>query len=186
MKLSDKLEVAKAFSAMMHADAGKMYGTHPYSHHLQKVVDVLLAFDITDRDILAAGYLHDILEDTQVTHEMLIEIFGPATASYVYAVTDEPGENRKDRKAKTYPKIRVSPVAIQLKLADRIANVKFSMATKNERMFRMYKKEQPEFTRQLRAAVEDTPPVQNEMWEHLDFLISTGLEFINSYNPANE
>ncbi len=182
MKLSDKLEVAKQFSAMMHADTGKVYGTHPYSYHLQQVVDVLLSFDVTDRDVLAAAYLHDILEDTQVNYAMLVEIFGETTAGYVFAVTDEPGVDRKERKTKTYPKIKASPVATKLKLADRIANVKFSIATKNERMFRMYRKEQPEFAQKVRE-LHDEPQWASDMWGHLEFLITTGLADIKTFRP---
>ncbi len=182
MKLNDKLIVAKKFSAMMFEDLGKRYGDapndHPYSKHTQDVVDVLLSFGITDRDILAAAYLHDTLEDTPVTKAMLSEFFGDTVADYVDSVTDMPGANRKERKAATYPKTRANPVGIQIKLADRIANVQFSILTKNERMFRMYYKERIEFDKQLRT--DDHP----RMWESLDYLMYTGLPHIKGeLNP---
>lgn len=92
------------------------------------------------------------------------------------ALTDEPGANRKERKAATYPKIKGTPGALQLKLADRIANVENGLASRvkdpsnslNKRMFLMYKKEQPEFESALRVLGQ-----YDEMWNRLNTLFAT-------------
>ena len=120
------------------------------------------------------GLIRDILEDTGVSLGLLVEMFGTDCADYVWAVTDEPGVNRKERKAKTYPKIRGNETATRIKLADRIANVGFSIETKNERMFRMYKKEHPEFVSILRTNTDTIDPLYY-MWEHLDAEMGSGL-----------
>jgi (p)ppGpp synthase/HD superfamily hydrolase len=179
MKLNDKLNVAKQFSAMMHADKGQMYGKEPYSYHLQKVVDVLLANEIIDRDILAAGYLHDIMEDVGIDYTILREMFGERTAQLVSMVTDEPGKNRKERKAATYAKIALDLDAVMIKLADRIANIQFSIDTENERMFTMYKLEHPEFCDKLR-----TKGQHGAMWGHLENLIFIGNNKFKKLNPV--
>jgi len=54
----------------------------------------------------------------------------------------EPGKNRKIRNATIYPKIAViGERAVILKLADRIANVVYSLKTGNRDKFMMYKGE---------------------------------------------
>jgi (p)ppGpp synthase/HD superfamily hydrolase len=169
MKLNDKVEVAKQFAAVIHEDAGQRYGDGPYSDHLEAVAKVLLRFDVIDRDLLASAYLHDIVEDCGVSLDVIKELFGEKVATLVSAVTDEAGLNRKERKAKTYPKIKALPEAVMIKLADRIANVEMSLKTSNERMFKMYRKEHDEFTVNLR-----TIGVCDQFWKALDTLITDG------------
>lgn len=143
-----------AFAVERHGS--QMYGTKPYRYHLDKVDDIVVAtlkepkFRWHDHDVIrAAGYLHDIIEDTKTTWQELADRFGPRVASLVQIVTDEPGENRKERKLRTYPKIKAGGDApILIKLGDRIANVEYSLDVKDSR-FNMYFKEQPMFMREL-------------------------------------
>lgn len=82
-------------------------------------------------------------------------------------MTDEPGENRKARKAATYRKIKTAgPAAVALKLADRIANVENSVRTGNVQMQKMYAKEYEEFSHALRTLGE-----LEKMWGHLQALL---------------
>lgn len=173
MKFANKVKAAQQFAAMCHD--GQMYGELPYTCHLADVYHVLLRFDVTDKDVLAAGYLHDAVEDTEVPLDVIYALFGPMVADIVNAVTDAPGENRKVRKAATYPKIRaMGTSAILVKLADRIANLEHSHAAKNIRMWKMYQKEHQEFANQLREHPEAEPTDRGAvaaMWRHLDKLL---------------
>lgn len=175
MKLNDRVHVAAVFADMLFTDKGQRYGQYPYAKHLQDVHDVLLRFDVTDRNLLTAAFLHDILEDTDVSRETIQDIFGHDVALLVYAVTDEKGENRKERKALTYPKIRTVTGATQLKLADRIANIENSLRTDEMRMFRMYRKEHAGFSLALRVLGE-----YDEMWDHLAKLMVVGSEKLST------
>ncbi len=83
----------------------------------------------------------------------------------VYAVTTEDGQNRAERNKKTYPKIRSTPNAVQLKLADRIANVEASLSN-NPKKLKMYKEEYSEFQLALK-----TSGVAEPMWNHLELLL---------------
>lgn len=165
MRLQEKIKVAAEFAAMIHKDQGKTYGDLPYSAHLDAVVAQLLRFDFTDKNLIAAAYLHDIVEDCGISLNTIFELFGEETAALVGAVTDEPGANRKERKAKTYPKIKATPGALALKLADRLANVEHALEAGNIRMFKMYQKEQAGFVEALR-----TPGELDTMWLALDSL----------------
>lgn len=171
MKPNDLIGFAQKFAAMAHADAGQTYDGKPYSTHLEEVMGVLLRFGETDKVMLASAALHDVMEDVNISKSTIEDLFGPKVATLVAALTDEQGENRKERKAKTYPKIKSTPGAVQLKLADRIANVENGIDTANARMFLMYKKEQPEFEKNLRPGSTE---IEEAMWKRLDYLFEVG------------
>lgn len=134
---------AKEFAIAKHGT--QKYGEHPYSYHLAQVSQVLAQFGYAgDEAIAAAGWLHDVLEDTPTTYEMLVSEFGKETADIVFAVTSEPGENRVDRFRKTALKIQSNKKALVVKLADRIANTEASLQS-NPKLYKMYLKEFPLF-----------------------------------------
>lgn len=109
-------------------------------------------------DWTAAGWLHDALEDTQLTYGALSNQLGKRVADLVWAVTGE-GSDRKERNGSIYRKIMQNPEAATLKLADRIANVEASHGTRH---MRKYADEIDEF----RAAILDHVP--REMWMRLE------------------
>lgn len=134
------IESAIKLAIQEHGD--QKWSHYPYIVHLHDVESILRPFG--DMDLLVAAYLHDIVEDTPITLESL-ELFGPEVVKLITAVTDEPGKNRKERKAKTYPKVKAAgKKAIILKLADRISNVRES-ARSDSKLFEMYRKENIEF-----------------------------------------
>ncbi len=140
MNVADK---AKEFAIAQHGE--QKYGEHPYSYHLAQVSQVLAEFGYAgDEAIAAAGWLHDTLEDTPATYEMLVSEFGKETADIVWAVTSEPGGNRADRFRKTALKIQSNKKALIVKLADRIANTEASLQS-NPKLYKMYLKEFPLF-----------------------------------------
>lgn len=151
---------AKEFAIRAHGD--QKYGELPYATHLQAVVDVLYRFGVTDPDIIAAAWLHDVLEDTDKVWAQVSLAFGLRIADLVDAVTNAPGRNREDRAALTYPRIRaVGGDAVVLKLADRIANTEHSIQHKT-RHLEMYQREFPDFQRALFV-----PDEWHAMWDHL-------------------
>lgn len=130
------------------AHEGRFYGDAPYFTHLEQVVRVCDYFSLGN-EIAAACWLHDVLEDCDDSFCLLIaKEFEGKIFSAVWGVSDEPGENRKERKAKTYAKTDANPDAVLVKLCDRIANV---MASKNNSpsLFKMYREEHPEFMDKL-------------------------------------
>jgi guanosine-3',5'-bis(diphosphate) 3'-pyrophosphohydrolase len=126
---------------------GQWYGDKPYMHHLKKVSDVALDFGYTDESILMSCLLHDIIEDTEVSYKDVKDNFGEEVAEIVYCCTDELGRSRKERKSKTYKKIRNNPKSIVVKLCDRISNITESMGKDNYnlKLMKMYLDEHNEF-----------------------------------------
>ena len=157
------VDAAIAFARISHK--GQMYGDFPYTYHLKKVSDTLLKFSVLDPQMHAAAWLHDVVEDTEVEIDEVEMIFGKRVADIVYKVTNESGRNRAERHKKTYHKIKSCNYALQLKLADRIANTEESIRTKSS-LLQMYKKEYEGFRNVLY-----TSDVHEKMWAYLDLLM---------------
>lgn len=143
--MNEFVEEARDFAIKRHGE--QLYGNEPYIVHLDHVHEVGLRFGTTIEE-QCADYLHDILEDTDCSFEEIWYEFGWYVAHLVFLVTVEDGDNRKERKRRTYPKIRSNSDAIKLKLRDRIANVESSKQN-NPGLFQMYKQEHEEFLTEL-------------------------------------
>lgn len=145
----------------------KYAGNLPYSFHLDCVekqgMKFLHLIDKKDRYIVVAGLInHEDIEDFRMTYNDVAEVasnfyyadersysyiedFGKKVADIVYAVTDEKGKNRAERKnEKYYKELRENKLAVFVKLADLSANTLFSKLTGSS-MYEKYKKEFPKF-----------------------------------------
>ena len=136
------------------------YGEHPYSYHLNYVVNILTEYGYAEDDaIISAGWLHDTIEDTDTTHAMLVLEFNQEIADIVWAVSSEPGKNRQAKFRNTAPKIISNKKALIVKLADRIANTEASLAN-NPKLYQMYVKE---FTLFHELLYQDNLPMWNRL-----------------------
>ena len=82
---TDLLKHAFEFAADKHKDQKRKSG-EPYIIHPIEVVDILAGLEM-DTASLAAGFLHDVVEDCGVTTDELSEIFGDEIAGLVDGVT---------------------------------------------------------------------------------------------------
>ena len=105
----------------------RKYTREPYSNHLAAVADCVEKTLHATEEMIAAAWLHDVLEDVpSVSMEHLEREFGPGVASLVLQLTDvsrpEDG-NRAVRKAKDRDHLaKASPEAQTIKLADLLDN----------------------------------------------------------------
>jgi guanosine-3',5'-bis(diphosphate) 3'-pyrophosphohydrolase len=118
---------AALFAAEKHADQRRKGSRRkPYINHLAEVADLLSeATAGDDAPLIAAGFLHDTIEDTTTTAEELRELFGPQILSLVLEVTDDkslPKLERKRLQIEMTPK--KSRRAKLLKIADATSNVR--------------------------------------------------------------
>lgn len=131
---------AEAFALAAHRD--QLYGTDPYERHLRDVVRVLAESGFENEMWSSAGWLHDVVEDTDVTVIEVAQRFGIAVAHLVHAVTDGEGATRAERKQAVWEKIALFPAAAIVKTADRIANVeaggKLEMYRAEQRAFELF------------------------------------------------
>jgi (p)ppGpp synthase/HD superfamily hydrolase len=157
---------AQGYAARAHMR--QKYGTVPYMVHVGQVVDIVKRHNFHSPLILEAAWLHDIIEDTGTTKWDLGEVFDPLVVATVWAVTGT-GKNRKERNASVYLKAKHNIWATAIKIADRIANLRYSYEYKEfgSRKLQMYLKEHSEFVRALGFnAMEEVRP----LWKELDAL----------------
>ncbi|WP_343074223.1 HD domain-containing protein [Chitinivorax tropicus] len=156
---------AREFAITAHGE--QMYGAQPYVFHLDQVVENLAGFGPLAETI---GYLHDVVEDTSTSLDEIAEKFGALVAECVALLTDEPGSDRKERKAKTYQKLASvsghAELALIVKAADRLANVKACIADRKTSLWNRYREEHPAF----RAAAYRSGQCET-LWSQLDHLL---------------
>ena len=141
--------VRNAFLLAAEKHKHQKYGDNLFLVHLYDVVEVLRSFGHTEEKYLAAAWLHDVIEDTPTHYSEVQQNTNKEVAELVFALTDEIGRNRKERKKKTTPKLEENLDALVVKLADMLAN--FRDARRNNKGFlRMYKKDFPEFESKFR------------------------------------
>jgi (p)ppGpp synthase/HD superfamily hydrolase len=106
--------------------ARKGRGNEPYINHLAEVANLLaIATEGADAELVAAGWLHDTVEDTPTTQQELAEKFGPRVAALVVEVTDDmtlPKDQRRHRQIADAP--HKSLGAKLIKIADKISNIR--------------------------------------------------------------
>ncbi len=156
---------AREFAIAAHGD--QKYGDHPYSVHLDAVASIASRHGETAEVI---AYLHDVVEDTSVPLGKIQEEFGQLVADAVSVLTDEPGRNRKERKSKTYKKMAnvtgKTQVALVVKAADRLANLRACVADNNQSLLAMYKNEHKVFKESVFR-----PNFCNEIWEEIEEIL---------------
>jgi len=97
----------------------------PYINHPIAVAETLARIGgVTDLTALQAAILHDTIEDTQTTPQEIEEQFGQAVRLLVQELTDDKSLPQSERKRlQIEHAARLSRVAKQIKLADKICNI---------------------------------------------------------------
>ena len=130
-ELADFGLIARAyyFAKAHHEGQTRMSG-EPFIHHCVEVARILAQLRL-DATTVAAGLLHDVLEDTPATLEQVAGEFGPKIATLTDGVTKIERfryESREARQAETYRKMLLSMVedirVILIKFADRLHNMR--------------------------------------------------------------
>ena len=123
------LRRAYVFSALGHKGQVRHSG-EPYLVHPLEVASILAEMRL-DPVAIAAGLLHDVVEDTLTTIEKLQEHFGPEVAHVVEGVTKIgaiPFSSSEEQQAENFRKMLLAMVddirVILVKLADRLHNMR--------------------------------------------------------------
>ncbi|MBI4010874.1 MAG: bifunctional (p)ppGpp synthetase/guanosine-3',5'-bis(diphosphate) 3'-pyrophosphohydrolase [Candidatus Rokubacteria bacterium] len=125
----DLVRRAFAFSQEVHDGQRRMSG-EPYHVHPLEVAGLLVDFKM-DVTTVTAGLLHDVLEDTATSKDILAERFGADIAELVDGVT-KIGKlafaSREERQAENFRKMLVAMArdirVLMIKLADRLHNMR--------------------------------------------------------------
>ena len=124
-----RIRAAYEMARMAHSGQKRRDGS-PYVTHCIAAADISVDIGL-DEDSIIAALLHDVIEDTSLTHEDIARQFGPAVANIVEGVTkltrvqytskeDEQAENLRKMLLAMSKDIRV----ILIKIADRLHNMR--------------------------------------------------------------
>lgn len=152
-------DVKRAYQTAKQYHASQLYGEYDYTDYHCVNVAMITSFHTKDVAVINAAMLHDSIEDTDATYNTIKQLHGKRTADIVYAVSDAEGPSRAWRKAQIYHRIRSTPGALLVKLADRVVNVE--SGAKRE----MYAKEHPSFV----GALWEPNNQYQSLWDTISF-----------------
>lgn len=152
--MSKKLRLAETLSAFAHD--GQKYGESDYyfTHILDVVHRVGLKVahlpKVEQEDYLIAAYLHDVLEDTELTVYCIEELFGyriadsVAALSKTYRVIDHGVTSYRTSKIpyeEYITEVKNDPVALLIKICDTESNLAASITDGNQKRIEKYTKQ---------------------------------------------
>jgi len=123
------IKKAYDYAEKAHADQKRLSG-EPYICHPLEVACIIADLSL-DKDTVVAGLLHDVIEDTECSHEEVARLFSPEIAEMVEGVTklgkikfttqeEEQVENLRKMFIATAKDVRV----VLVKLCDRLHNMR--------------------------------------------------------------
>ncbi len=151
-------------------DGQKRKGTAmPYVVHPFEVAAILMEEGAAE-EVVAAGLLHDTVEDTAVTAADIREKFGPRVEALVLACSEEKDLPWEERKGRMLARVRTCPrEAMLIVCADKLSNIR-SIADEYEdesfwQRFHRGRKEQAWY---YRGMLEALSPLEDlEMYQEL-------------------
>lgn len=120
------IDAARNFAIGAHEAVGqkRKFTGEPYWHHVDRVAS--LVYDVGGSQFaIAAAWLHDTVEDTQVTIDTIYDCFGFIVGEHVKALTnDKTLPTRSERKADEIQRFAgvIHPETQTIKLADILDN----------------------------------------------------------------
>jgi len=164
----DIVEKARVFATAAHGAAAQLrkYTNEPYIVHPAEVVKIVSKVSHS-KEMLAAAWLHDVVEDTGVTIEVIRAEFGEEVSELVGWLTDvsrpEQG-NRATRKAIDRAHTAMAPAEAQtVKLADLISNTR-SIMQHDEKFAKTYLEEKRLL---LEVMTKGDPALMAEARQHI-------------------
>jgi guanosine-3',5'-bis(diphosphate) 3'-pyrophosphohydrolase len=118
---------AAAFARQAHAEQRRKYNDRPYIQHPARVAGRVAARSQATEVMVAAAFLHDVVEDTPHTLDEILTEFGPDVARLVAELTN-PSKGLKSprRERKQIDRDHLAVVSVEakiIKLLDRIDNL---------------------------------------------------------------
>lgn len=124
-----KLKLALNKIKLYHGEQLRKDGSK-YNNHLFEVVSILKSIKNINREILIAGLLHDIIEDTPYTEEELLYDFDELIYTIVLECSDNKDLPKYERKLFQVAKVNFLKDESRLvKIADKISNLNSILKT---------------------------------------------------------
>jgi len=117
------IEKAKIFATKAHLGQTRKNSDVPYITHPIRVAERLEMAGCS-KELIAAAYLHDAVEDTDVTLKDIQEAFGPRVAEIVAAHTEDKSKSWQERKQHTIDTLKNAEKDVKyLIIADKLDNI---------------------------------------------------------------
>jgi len=121
--MTDKVRKARDFATEAHEGQERKFQDLPFIAHPTGVFTILYEYGKASEDELAAAFLHDVLEDTDVTSSELEQEFEEGVVSIVNDLTvEKPASLDKNLYLKT-ELTSMPDSSLRVKLSDRLHNV---------------------------------------------------------------
>ncbi|GIO24540.1 HD domain-containing protein [Oceanobacillus sp. J11TS1] len=118
-----KRDDAKAFATKAHEGQVRKNSNEPYITHPIRVAERLEKAGYSD-DLISAGYLHDVVEDTSVSLKDIEQQFGKEVADLVASHTEDKSKSWWERKTATVNHLQNAPKEVKyLIIADKLDNL---------------------------------------------------------------
>lgn len=128
MEYPSLIERAARIAAIAHKDQIRKEGSIPYIVHPFMVARTLTIHGFSDQ-VIAAGLVHDVLEDTPITVEFLRQELGDEVVDLVTAVTNDDTLSWEEKKLAYIKSVRNSTdEARAVAVADKIHNAESLLA----------------------------------------------------------
>lgn len=131
--MTTRLELARALS--QHYHNGQLYGANQgyFEYHITGIVNLLKVHNFSEEHLIVA-YLHDIVEDTSCTIDIIKSLFGESIANSVIAISKQDDES-KDAYLARCTKNKLARV---VKLHDALFNATNCLKNKNTTKYNTY------------------------------------------------
>lgn len=121
------ISLAHEFAAYAHRDQKRKYTGEPYFNHCEEVAR-LVSTVTNDSDMISAAYLHDVVEDTDISSYVISQVFSSKISDLVWWLTDksrpEDGNRAARKKIDREWLGRAPNDAKTIKCADLISNTR--------------------------------------------------------------
>jgi (p)ppGpp synthase/HD superfamily hydrolase len=117
---------ALSFAALAHGNQTRKVNGEPYILHPMEVANIIHRAAGHDPVLIAAGILHDTIEDVKVTFETIEKMFGTEVANYVQMMSDDKSLPWRERWQTKVEKIKNcgDPRFVLLAYADMLSNLR--------------------------------------------------------------
>jgi (p)ppGpp synthase/HD superfamily hydrolase len=120
------------YAALKHENQKRKGTNIPYITHPMEVMQILTENNCSNV-IIAAGILHDIIEDAQADPTEILELFGERILKIVVAESENKKKSWKERKQATIDHLPTASLDVKLVCcADKLANLRSMAADKKD------------------------------------------------------
>ena len=142
------MNITRILDAVLQAERLHRFQTRkdkftPFVTHCFEVAKIVSELEGTTETMIIAALYHDVLEDVDISVEMLTQISSKEVSTLVVELTNKFEDpslgNRKERKLKELERLsKISPEAQTIKLCDRIHNLRSRSINDREHLKKNY------------------------------------------------